>query len=97
MRLKTQMPARVLYPMAKKKLPVQAEPLHASSRFLLYIRRFCVFYYYRYAVETGIAIIERWESFIVNSIFLLLAVSLGKQILRMLLFIAAYILRVLGN
>ncbi|AHL30078.1 DUF3317 domain-containing protein [Encephalitozoon intestinalis ATCC 50506] len=44
--------------------------------------------YYRYSVETGICVLEWWESVLVNIYFLLLLSSLIKQIVRIGIYLA---------
>ncbi|OAG29059.1 hypothetical protein NEDG_01198 [Nematocida displodere] len=75
-----------------KRAPHQAPPVTLSlpSRFLKYIRQSSLVYYYRYSVEIGISSLEGWEAFIVNSLFLLLIVSIIKQTVKAVVFLTGY-------
>ncbi|KAI5169541.1 hypothetical protein NEIG_01681 [Nematocida sp. ERTm5] len=65
-----------------KKESVPIEKLSIFSLLLRYLRQWAMLWYYRYTVEIGISVLDGWESFIVNSVFLLLAVSIVKQFYR---------------
>jgi hypothetical protein len=77
----------------------ESQSYHANigsfSRFLRLLRRKIILYYYRYSVEIGVSVLEGWEAFIVNSVFLLLIVSIVKQIARALLFFFSYLYNLL--
>ncbi|KAI5170953.1 hypothetical protein NEFER03_0355 [Nematocida sp. LUAm3] len=71
--------------MIKKKITSNRPIL--PTRILQYIRHVSLLHYYRYTVEVGISILQGWESFIVNSIVLLLVVSLVKQLVKCFVFL----------
>ncbi|KAI5190796.1 hypothetical protein NEMIN01_1198 [Nematocida minor] len=66
----------------KKKESVPIEKLSIPSLMLRYLRQWALLWYYRYSVEIGISVLDGWEAFIVNSVFLLLLVSIIKQVLK---------------
>lgn len=74
-----------------KKESLSIEKLSIFSLLLRYIRQWALLWYYRYSVEIGISVLEGWEAFIVNSIFLLLVVSIVKQTLRGISIFTSYI------
>jgi hypothetical protein len=59
------------------------------SKGLFYLRRAVIRMYYRYTVEVGISTLENWEAAIVNSVFLILAVSIAKQTGKLTIFLLA--------
>lgn len=65
--------------------------LSIPSLILRYVRQRALLWYYRYSVEVGISILEGWEAFIINSIFLLLVVSIVKQGLKGISILSGYI------
>ncbi|KAH9385786.1 uncharacterized protein NEMAJ01_0682 [Nematocida major] len=65
-----------------KKDSLPTERLSIHSLLLRHIRQWALLWYYRYSVEIGISVLDGWEAFIVNSVFLLLIVSIAKQVTK---------------
>lgn len=66
----------------ERKEAISTEKLSIFSLILRYIRQRALLWYYRYSVEIGISVLDGWEAFIVNSVFLLLIVSIAKQLIK---------------
>ncbi|KAI5186010.1 hypothetical protein NEHOM01_1213 [Nematocida homosporus] len=75
----------------KRKRSTPNERQKPFSKLLQYIRHISLLCYYRYSVEIGISTMEGWEAFIVNSIFLLLLVSILKQATKGIIILSSFI------
>jgi len=78
--------------------PLNIRDLKSSTlnTVLIYIRRRIILYYYRYSVEVGVSMLDRWEAFIINSAFLLLIVSIVKQAVKAFCVLFTYLKQALS-
>ncbi|KAI5179546.1 hypothetical protein NEOKW01_0009 [Nematocida sp. AWRm80] len=75
---------------------VPTRQLNLPNMLLRSLRQRIFQWYYRYTTEIGISTLDTWEACIVNSIFLLLLVSITKQVFKGSLFVLLYLYTVLG-